>query len=219
MVQKLYLAIKRALDAVISALLLLALSPLLALVAALIKADSPGAAVFRQNRVGKDGKLFRILKFRTMYTHVPPSVATRLLLNSDRCITRVGRALRKSSIDELPQLVNVLRGEMSLIGPRPLVPEEEEIHEQRQELGAYSVKPGITGWAQVNGRDCVSARTKAELDAYYASHVSLRLDLKIVLYSVLCVITARGIQEGGDAIDDSFEEDDTPPDANSRRRA
>lgn len=202
-----YLGLKRAADVVMSVVMLIVFAPLLALVVFLVKTDSPGPALFKQERVGLRGKSFRIYKFRTMYTHVPPSVATRMLKNSDRCITRVGRILRKSSIDELPQLINVIRGDMSLIGPRPLVPEEGEIHDRRMEFGAYDVRPGITGWAQVNGRDCVNAETKAALDAYYAKNVSLVLDLKILLYSIMCVITARGIQEGGDAIDDSPEEE------------
>ncbi|MDR1570379.1 MAG: sugar transferase [Oscillospiraceae bacterium] len=213
-----YRIIKRALDVLMSLALLILLSPLLVLVACLIKTDSPGSILFRQNRVGRDGKIFRILKFRTMYAHAPSSVATRMLLNADRCITRVGRTLRKSSIDELPQLINVLRGEMSLIGPRPLVPEEAEIHEQRAKLGAYRVRPGITGWAQVNGRDCVNAKTKAELDAYYAQRVSLGLDLKIVLFSLLCVITARGIQEGGESLEDRLEDASAENEGDSQPR-
>jgi len=202
-----YLCLKRALDTLCALILLGVCAPLFAVVAILIHADSPGPVLFRQERVGKGGKLFRIYKFRTMFTFTPASVATYKLLHSDRCITRVGRVLRKSSIDELPQLLNVLRGEMSLIGPRPLVPEEGEIHELRTEMGAYSVLPGITGWAQVNGRDCVDARTKAALDAHYAAHVSLGLDLRVWVYSFLCVVTARGIQEGGEALEDIYEDD------------
>jgi O-antigen biosynthesis protein WbqP len=205
-----YLPLKRVLDIFFSLVLLVLCSPLLALVALLIHADSPGAILFRQERVGRGGKPFRILKFRTMYVTTPASVATKSLLHSDRCITRVGRVLRKSSIDELPQLINVLRGEMSLIGPRPLVPEEQDIHESRLVLGAYTVRPGITGWAQVNGRDCLDPLTKATLDAHYATHVGPVLDLKVVLYSLLCVVTARGIQEGGESLEDILEEDPEP---------
>ncbi|MDR1262811.1 MAG: sugar transferase [Oscillospiraceae bacterium] len=198
-----YPRVKRILDVALSALMLIALAPLLAAISIMICLDSPGPVFFLQRRVGRGGRLFRIYKFRTMYTYAPRSVATSMLASAPECITSLGRKLRKSSIDELPQLINVLHGEMSLIGPRPLVPEEGEIHEERTALGAYRVRPGITGWAQVNGRDCVSARTKAQLDAYYANNLSWRLDLKVLLYSVMCVITARGIQEGGGVIEDA----------------
>ena len=207
MPKPIFTKIKRASDIAIAGILLIALAPLFALVAVLIRMDSPGPVLFMQERVGRGGEKFRMYKFRSMYTHVPPSVATKNLLNSGRCITRVGRALRKSSIDELPQLINVLRGEMSLIGPRPLVPEEEEIHSLRTELGAYNVRPGITGLAQVNGRDCVDAKSKAEIDAWYANNLSVWLDIKIIMFSLLCVVTARGIQEGGGAPDDRPEEE------------
>jgi len=204
--RRVYPLVKRLLDVVLSIAGLVLFAPLMLAAAFLIRRDSPGPALFLQQRVGLHGKLFRIVKFRTMYTHVSPSVATSELRNPLACITRVGRVLRKSSIDELPQLFNVLRGEMSLIGPRPLVPEEKDIHGFRMAAGAYDVLPGVTGWAQVNGRDCVDARTKADLDGYYATHVSLGLDLLILLYSVLCVVTARGIQEGGGEPDDTPEE-------------
>ena len=131
-----------------------------------------------------------------MNTSAPRDVATSELQNAETHITRVGRVLRKTSLDELPQLFNVLKGEMSLIGPRPLVPNEKDIHELRRQTGAYRVRPGITGWAQVNGRDCILPPDKARLDGYYADHMSLWLDLKIIVYSVICVLTARGVREG-----------------------
>lgn len=216
---RVYCFFKRIMDFVLALILLLLLAPVFVVLALVIRADSPGSAVFKQERVGKGGAVFKIYKFRTMYRDVPASVATNELKDAERCITRVGRLLRKSSMDELPQLVNVLRGEMSLIGPRPLVPEEKDIHERRMELGAYRVLPGITGWAQVNGRDCVDARTKATLDAFYAHHVSPFLDLKVVVYSVLCVLTARGIQEGGGYPEDISEDVplDAEPDANQEQ--
>ncbi|GHU71634.1 UDP-phosphate galactose phosphotransferase [Clostridia bacterium] len=204
-----YPHMKRVLDITLAATLLIVLAPLFIAISIIVCLDSPGPVFFLQSRVGRGGRMFRIYKFRTMYTYAPRSVATAELINSVGCITPLGRALRKSSIDELPQLINVLRGEMSLIGPRPLVPEEVEIHAVRTMLGAYNVRPGITGWAQVNGRDCVNVQTKAQLDAYYAQHMSIRLDIKVILYSVLCVITARGIQEGGGAIEDIIEETPT----------
>ncbi|MDR2506240.1 MAG: sugar transferase [Oscillospiraceae bacterium] len=215
----LFLKLKRTMDILLSVVMLIVFAPLFALVAVLIKMDSPGSILFAQNRVGRGGKLFRIYKFRSMYTHVPSSVATKNLLDSKLCITKIGRVLRKSSIDELPQLINVLKGEMSLIGPRPLVPEEREIHELRRELGAYTVRPGITGLSQVNGRDIVDAKSKAETDAWYASNISLWLDVKIVFYSVLCVVTARGVQEGGETPSDAPEEETDTRVRSERRRA
>jgi O-antigen biosynthesis protein WbqP len=213
----LFLKFKRFADILLSVVMLIVFAPLFLLVAALIRWDTPGPILFAQGRVGRGGKMFRIYKFRSMYTHVPASVATKNLLDSRLCITKVGRILRKSSIDELPQLINVLKGEMSLIGPRPLVPEEREIHELRTELGAYNVRPGITGLAQVNGRDIIDAKSKAETDAWYANNISLWLDFKIVLYSVLCVVTARGVQEGGEALSNMLEEE--PQDKQMSKRA
>lgn len=191
-----YSFFKRLLDIVLSLTALIVLAPLLLVLALLVKLDSPGPALFKQKRVGRNEKLFDIYKFRSMYTSAPRDVATSELQNAESHITRVGRVLRKTSLDELPQLFNVLKGEMSLIGPRPLVPNEKDIHELRREKGAYRVRPGITGWAQVNGRDCVLPVDKARLDGYYADHMSLWLDLKIIVYSVICVLTARGVREG-----------------------
>ncbi len=187
---------KRLLDIVLSLAALVALLPLLIVLAVLIKLDSPGPALFKQERVGRGEKHFLIYKLRSMNTSAPRDVATSELQNADAHITRVGRVLRKTSLDELPQLFNVLKGEMSLIGPRPLVPNEKDIHELRRQTGAYRVRPGITGWAQVNGRDCILPPDKARLDGYYADHISLALDAKIIVYSVICVLTARGVREG-----------------------
>ncbi|MDR0395691.1 MAG: sugar transferase [Oscillospiraceae bacterium] len=211
-----YPRVKRMLDIALASLMLIAFAPLFAAISIMVCLDSPGPVFFLQRRVGRGGRLFRIYKFRTMYTFAPRSVATGELPDPRGMITSLGRTLRKSSIDELPQLINVLRGEMSLIGPRPLVPEEGDIHDARMAMGAYRVRPGITGWAQVNGRDCVSARTKAALDAYYADNLSLKLDIKVILYSALCVLTARGIQEGGGAVEDIMEDE---PDARERPRS
>ena len=161
-----YSFFKRLLDIVLSLTALIVLAPLLLVLALLVKLDSPGPALFKQKRVGRNEKLFDIYKFRSMYTSAPRDVATSELQNAESHITRVGRVLRKTSLDELPQLFNVLKGEMSLIGPRPLVPNEKDIHELRREKGAYRVRPGITGWAQVNGRDCVLPVDKARLDGY-----------------------------------------------------
>ena len=191
-----YSFFKRLLDIVLSLTALIVLAPLLLVLALLVKLDSPGPALFKQKRVGRNEKLFDIYKFRSMYTSAPRDVATSELQNAESHITRVGRVLRKTSLDELPQLFNMLKGEMSLIGPRPLVHNEKDIHELRREKGAYRVRPGITGWAQVNGRDCVLPVDKARLDGYYADHMSFGLDVKIIIFSVICVLTARGVREG-----------------------
>ena len=191
-----YSFFKRLLDIVLSLTALIVLAPLLLVLALLVKLDSPGPALFKQKRVGRNEKLFDIYKFRSMYTSAPRDVATSELQNAESHITRVGRVLRKTSLDELPQFFNVLKGDMSLIGPRPLVPNEKDIHELRREKGAYRVRPGITGWAQVNGRDCVLPVDKARLDGYYADHMSFGLDVKIIIFSVICVLTARGVREG-----------------------
>lgn len=205
-----YRVIKRGMDILFSALGLIALSPLFLLLILIVRLDSKGPAIFRQQRVGRGGRLFEIYKLRTMKTSAPHDVATAELADAAAHITRVGHILRKTSLDELPQLLNMLRGDMSLIGPRPLVPGEKGIHEARMARGAYDVRPGITGWAQVNGRDCVDAETKAELDAYYAKHVSLYLDFKIVIFSFFIVLTARGVREGATAFDEAIDERKAP---------
>lgn len=201
-----YVSVKRVLDLLFAIISLFILSPLLLILLVLIRVDSKGGPIFRQERIGRYGNTFWIYKLRTMKTTTPRDVATKDLLDPDSHITRVGHFLRKTSVDELPQLINILRGDMSLIGPRPLVPGEGEIHEARLRLGAYNVRPGITGWAQVNGRDCVDMETKAELDAFYANNVSMRLDIKIIVFSIFCVLTARGVREGATEFDEEIDE-------------
>lgn len=189
---------KRFFDIVISLFALVILSPLLALIALAVLIDDGSPVVFRQKRVGKDEKLFDIFKFRTMKRNTRTS-STKELEESGECITRVGRILRVTSLDELLQLVNVLGGSMSLVGPRPLIPEEEDIAELRREYGVYSVRPGITGWAQVNGRDDISAEKKALLDKEYVEKQSVSFDIKILFRTVKVVITGENISEGGES--------------------
>ena len=191
-----YLKFKRAADIAVSAVMLLLLALPMLLIAGLIAADSRGPVLFQQKRVGKDGKIFRCLKFRTMKTDAPRYCATDGLSNPEQYVTRIGRILRRTSMDELPQLINVLRGDMSLIGPRPLIPEEKEIHLLREHYGVYSVLPGITGWAQVNGRDFLSVRDKAKLDDFYVRHISFELDLLILARSVHKVLACKDVYEG-----------------------
>ena len=181
--------IKRLLAVVLSACGLLVLSPLLLLLCLAIKLDSPGPVFFKQKRVGIHKSYFNILKFRTMRIDTPHDMPTHLLHDPEQYITRVGRFLRKTSLDELPQLWNILKGDMSFIGPRPVVLTETELLARRRRLGADLVRPGITGLAQVRGRDTVSIQHKARYDAYYARRMSLGLDGRIVLETLRCVVT------------------------------
>lgn len=190
--------IKRALDVVLSAVGLVVLSPLLALIALAIRLDSPGPAVFHQNRFGKDRKLFEIYKFRTMRVDAPRDVPTNDLRGSRGYITRVGRILRMTSLDELPQLWNILKGDMSLIGPRPALWNQEDLMAWRDRFGASQIRPGLSGWAQVNGRDYLSRdlEKKARRDAEYAHNVSFAFDLKCFLLTLVKVVNRQGIAEG-----------------------
>ena len=190
--------IKRALDVVLSAVGLVVLSPLLALIALAIRLDSPGPVVFHQKRFGKDRKLFEIYKFRTMRVDAPRDVPTNDLRGSKGYITRVGRILRMTSLDELPQLWNILRGDMSLIGPRPALWNQEDLMAWRDRFGASHIRPGLSGWAQVNGRDDLSRdlEKKARRDAEYAHNVSFAFDLKCFLLTLVKVVNRQGIAEG-----------------------
>lgn len=191
-----YSCIKRVFDVVVSAVALVLLSPLLLAVAVVIKMDSQGSVIFSQSRVGKNGNPFNVYKFRTMRTDAPHYAATSELCDPYAHITRVGRFLRKTSIDELPQLINVFKGDMSLIGPRPLIMNESDIHKLRMREGVYDIRPGVTGWAQINGRDCVSAEEKVYFDKEYLLHRSFLMDGIILFRTVLVVIGGQGYVEG-----------------------
>lgn len=191
-----YRAAKRAADIAI-ALVGLAVTALpMMIIALIISADSKGCAIFKQKRVGRDGKLFNVYKFRTMQTNAPHETATGDLKDPYKYITRAGAFLRRTSIDELPQLFNVLKGDMSIVGPRPLIAGEYEIHRLRRRANVYSVKPGITGWAQINGRDTLSVEEKVNLDAEYVEKSSLLFDLGILIKTVLVVFRKDGYCEG-----------------------
>lgn len=193
---RVYCGIKRALDFILSALGLTVLLLPLALTALVVYIDDPGKVFFCQNRVGRGGKLFRLYKFRTMKMDTPKYMATSDVDDPDKYITRVGRVLRKLSLDELPQLFNVLKGDMSLVGPRPLIPNEEEIHTMRDRFGVYCVRPGVTGLAQINGRDLVSPADKVRWDVRYVEHISFWLDVKILLATVPKIFGGEGVVEG-----------------------
>jgi O-antigen biosynthesis protein WbqP len=169
---------KRVLDVVVSGLSLIFLSPLLVLTAIAIRLEDGGPALFRQERVGRNGARFRIFKFRSMPVdtpHVAKADAAALR------ITRVGKVIRRTSVDELPQLLNILRGEMSVVGPRPPLPSQTALLETRAALGAMGCKPGLTGWAQINGRDGMPEPEKGRLDAHYAQQITFATDLRIIL--------------------------------------
>lgn len=189
--------VKRFLDILLSLLALIIASPLFLILSVWIKLDSKGPVFFRQKRIGIHRTTFEILKFRSMRTDTPRDTATHLLNNPDQWITRAGRFLRKTSLDELPQLINILRGEMSIIGPRPALWNQYDLVELREACGANDVVPGLTGWAQINGRDTISVEEKARLDGEYASKISFSMDLKCLFRTVAVVLKKEGYEEGG----------------------
>lgn len=192
-----YLHFKRLTDVVLSALaLLILLIPLIAIIF-VQKISSPHEpAIFRQKRVGRCGKVFTMYKFRTMKTTAPKYAATKEFEDAEQYISRLGHILRSTSVDELPQLFNVLKGDMSLIGPRPLIPQEDEVHYLRAYYGIDQLRPGITGWAQVNGRDLLDDYDKVFYDREYLKHVSAGFDIKVFWWSVLKVLGRFDIREG-----------------------
>lgn len=192
--RRIYRVVKRGLDVFFSAALLMFLwLPMLG-IWVIVRIDSEGDGIFRQTRVGRDGKPFVCYKFRTMYVTAPPCCPSARLSDAERHITPFGRFLRRSSLDELPQLFNVLKGDMSLVGPRPLIPEETEVHDMRQKRGVYSLRPGITGLSQISGRDRVSDDRKIELDTKYLESFGFVEDLKIVGVTLGRVITGDGVK-------------------------
>ncbi|MCQ2476369.1 MAG: sugar transferase [Clostridia bacterium] len=190
---------KRIFDFTVSLLMIILLSPLMLIIGLIILIDDGAPVIFKQYRVGKDNKLFYIYKFRTMRKNTR-NVATNELEESDTMITRSGKLLRKTSLDELPQLFNILSGKMSFVGPRPLIPEEKEIRILRAEYNVYSVRPGMTGLAQVNGRDVLTYQQKAELDKEYVENRSLFGDLVILVKTVFVVLSAKDVVEGSEKV-------------------
>lgn len=204
--QKQYLAVRSIIDRILAVIALLVLSPLFLVVSIAQKISAPDEPIFfLQKRVGKDAHCFNIIKFRTMKSSAPKNVATGDLENPQMYISKVGRFLRDTSIDELPQLINVVKGEMSLIGPRPLVYTEREIRFLRRWYGVYQVTPGITGWAQINGRDTVDVYDKVYYDREYVQNVSLLFDLKVIFKSVAVVLGHHGVVDG--KIDPEFRQE------------
>jgi lipopolysaccharide/colanic/teichoic acid biosynthesis glycosyltransferase len=187
--------IRRAVDVVVSALALAASAPVIALAALAIRLESPGAVIYRQRRSGLHGREFDVLKLRTMVDGAEHLGAGLAVNENDSRITRVGAFLRRTSLDELPNLLNVLRGEMSLIGPRPTLPVQVAQYSERQR-GRLAVRPGITGWAQVNGRAALPWSERIELDLYYIEHRSLALDLRILWRTVAMVLGGSDLYKG-----------------------
>jgi O-antigen biosynthesis protein WbqP len=191
-----YTFFKRIFDFIGALLAIIILSPFLLLIVLLIKLDSPGPILFKQRRIGRGKTIFNIYKFRTMRIDTPKDMPTHLLDDPEKYITRVGKFLRKSSLDELPQIFNILKGEMSIVGPRPALWNQDDLTAERDKYGANNVLPGLTGWAQVNGRDELPIPVKAEYDGYYIEHMSLLFDIRIVILTFVCALTARGVVEG-----------------------
>ena len=189
--------VKRIFDFVLSLIGLIALSWLIVIIAIAVKVDSKGPVFFKQKRVKKGKEYFNILKFRTMYIDTPENMPTHMLNNPEAYITRVGRVLRKYSLDELPQLFNIVGGSMSIIGPRPALWNQYDLIEERDKYHANDVLPGLTGWAQIHGRDELEIPEKAKLDGYYVEHMSHWMDLKCFFGTIFAVLRSDGVVEGG----------------------
>ncbi len=187
---------KRFFDLVLSGLAIVILSPLFLILCLWVRLDSKGPVLFRQKRIGRHRKTFEIMKFRTMRIDTPHDVPTHLLKDPEQWITRAGRILRKTSLDELPQLLQIFTGKMAIVGPRPALWNQDDLVAEREKYGANDVRPGLTGWAQVNGRDVLSIEDKAALDGYYAARVTLPMDVKCIWKTVVAVLTRKGFQEG-----------------------
>lgn len=188
---------KRLIDFLISLLAFTVLSPLFLILCLLIKITSKGPIFFKQKRVGIHKTYFDILKFRTMKIDTPKDVPTHLLSDPDQYITSVGRFLRKTSLDELPQLINIIKGDMSIVGPRPALWNQYDLIEQRDLYQANDVMPGLTGWAQINGRDELEISVKAKLDGEYVQRMSFLFDCKCFLLTITSVLKHEGVVEGG----------------------
>ena len=191
-----YRVTKRLGDILLSLMGIIVLFPVFIIIAIAIKLDSEGPIIFKQKRFGIHKEYFYILKFRSMKIDAPKNVAPRNLHNPDQWITKVGVFLRKTSLDELSQLFNIFVGNMSIVGPRPAGINELDVIAERDKYGANDILPGLTGWAQINGRDTLSVEMKTELDGYYVKHLSLRMDVRCIVKTIPYVLKRKGIVEG-----------------------
>ena len=192
-----YKVFKTIIDRVLALFGLVILSPVLLILSLAVKAESKGPVLFKQKRVGIYKRHFYILKFRTMRIDTPKDTPTHLLENPEQYITRVGKFLRKTSLDELPQIINILKGDMAIVGPRPALWNQYDLIAERDKYGANDILPGLTGWAQINGRDELPIDVKARLDGEYVSRKSFLMDLRCILGTVVSVMKQEGVVEGG----------------------
>jgi len=186
---------KRFTDILFGLILFSISSPLLLIISLAIKLDSKGPVLFSQKRIGRNNKEFVLYKFRSMRTEAP-NVATHLLKDSESYITSFGKFLRKSSLDELPQFINIIKGDMTFIGPRPALYNQYDLIDLRTKCGVHRLRPGVSGWAQVNGRDCLEISEKVNFDHYYLENHNLLFDIKILFFTALKVLKADGVREG-----------------------
>ncbi|WP_332628469.1 sugar transferase [Halalkalibacter flavus] len=192
-----YFKFKRLIDIVLSLIGMVVLSPIYLILILAIKLESKGPVLFKQKRVGINKTHFNILKFRTMRIDTPKDTPTHLLKNPDQFITKVGKFLRKTSLDELPQIWNIFVGQMSIIGPRPALWNQYDLIEERDKYGANDVPPGLTGWAQINGRDELPIEEKAKLDGEYVERIGLKMDMRCFFGTIVSVVKSDGVVEGG----------------------
>ena len=192
-----YHYIKRIIDIILSGAAIIILSPLLLVLCLAIKLDTPGPILFTQKRVGIHKSFFQIYKFRTMRIDTPKDVPTHMLENPEQYITKVGKFLRKTSLDELPQIFNSSKGQVSIAGPRPVLWNQDDLVAEREKYGANDVTPGLTGWAQINGRDELEIPVKAKLDGEYVAHYGFCMDLKCFFGTIISVLKHDGVVEGG----------------------
>lgn len=192
-----YIAVKRIIDFMLALIAFVVLSPIFLAIAIWIKLDSPGPVFFKQKRVGINKSFFDIYKFRTMRTDTPKDMPTHMLNNAESFITKSGAFLRKTSLDELPQLINIIKGEMAIIGPRPALWNQDDLVAERDKYHANDVLPGLTGWAQINGRDELEIPVKAKLDGEYVENMSFVFDLKCFFGTIFSIVKSDGVVEGG----------------------
>ena len=192
-----YKIVKKTLDFILSLIGLVLLSPVYIILIVLIKLDSKGPILFKQKRFRKNKKFFYIYKFRTMYIDTPEDMPTHMLQDPTKCITKIGAFMRKTSLDELPQIINILKGQMSIVGPRPALWNQDDLIAERDKYGANDIPVGLTGWAQINGRDELPIVDKAKLDGDYVKNKTIWLDLKCIFFTAFSVFKKDGVVEGG----------------------